>query len=123
MRVRKVLVVEDSKLVHKMYDIMLEQFAVIHAIDGFDALEKLKADADVDAIILDLTMPRMNGFELLDHLKESEATRRIPVIIVTTQGAQSSEERGMKAGAAAYITKPFQSTALVELIDRVSEKR
>jgi two-component system, chemotaxis family, chemotaxis protein CheY len=120
MRARKVLVVEDSKVVHMMYDVMLQQMSVVHAVDGVEALEKLKSHKDVDVILLDISMPRMNGLELLSHLKSNPETVRIPVVIVTTHGKDDETRLGMNAGAAAYVTKPFRGEAILDIIDRLS---
>jgi len=114
----KVLVVDDSKLMHKMYEVMLRAYQLVHALDGRDALDKLGDNPDIDLVLLDINMPVMNGLEFLEELP-SRAPEPPPVVVVSTEGRREDTERGMEAGAAAYITKPFSSTELREVIDRL----
>src|SRR5216684_8061505 len=104
---RKVLVVDDSKLLHRMFEMMLRQYPLVHAYDGKEALERLAEHGDVDLILLDMNMPRMNGLEFLAAVKAQPLTAHIPVVIVTTEGKEEDTERGLKAGASAYVKKPF----------------
>ncbi len=119
MQPKKILVVEDSKLLHKMYEVMLKQYDVVHANDGREALQRLGEHADTDLIILDINMPNMNGLEFLQHIKADSVLKRIPVIIISTEGKEEDTIRGLEAGAAAYIKKPFQNEQVLELIERV----
>jgi CheY-like chemotaxis protein len=109
---RKILVVDDSKLLHKMYEVMLRGSTLIYACDGVEALERLGAHADVELILLDVNMPRMNGLELLAKVKADPRFRAIPVVIVSTEGREADARRGLDAGAAAYVRKPFGADAL-----------
>lgn len=116
---RKVLIVEDSKLVHKMYDMMLRQYALVHAFNGQEALSKLGEHPDIDLILLDVNMPKMNGLEFLGRLRGSAAMASIPVIIISTEGKDEDRQRGVEAGATAYLTKPFRNEALLDTIARL----
>jgi two-component system chemotaxis response regulator CheY len=118
---RKVLVVDDSKLIHKMFEVMLRDFDLIHAGDGLEALQRLGEHADIDLILLDINMPNMNGLEFLDKIKRDAALADIPVIIVSTEGKEDDTIRGLEAGAAAYIKKPFRSEEILVIIDRLEE--
>lgn len=119
MQPKKVLVVDDSKLIHKMFEVMLRSYALVHAMDGREGLERLHEHPDIDLILLDINMPSMNGFEFLDEVKGSEAFRKVPVVIVSTEGKDQDTLRGLQAGAAAYIKKPFRNDEILELIERL----
>jgi two-component system chemotaxis response regulator CheY len=117
MRPKKVLVVDDSKLLHKIFDLMLRNCAVVHAGDGVEGLEKLSENADVDLILLDINMPRMNGLQFLAQVKGDAAKAKIPVIVITTEGKEADAERGIQAGASAYLRKPFRNEELLAVIE------
>ena len=115
---KKVLVVDDSRLIHKMFEVMLRDFELVHAADGLEGLQRLGEHADIDLILLDINMPNMNGLEFLEKVKQDAALAKIPVIIVSTVGKEEDTIRGLEAGAAAYIKKPFRSEEiLVRLLD------
>ena len=101
MNPRKVLVVDDSKLLHRMFEMMLRQYPLVHAYDGREGLERLQEHKDVDIILLDINMPRMNGLEFLAAVKGNAQTARIPVVIITTEGTEDDTQRGLEAGASA----------------------
>lgn len=119
MKPSKVLVVDDSELIHKMFRVIFRQVPVVYAGDGRDALDRLVRHPDVDLIILDINMPRMNGLEFLDRIKREEAFAAVPVIIVSTEGEEEDTIRGLEAGAAAYVKKPFQPEDLSRIISRL----
>jgi two-component system, chemotaxis family, chemotaxis protein CheY len=118
-KVKKILVVEDSRLVHRMYELMLRPNLLIYAMDGREGLQRLAEHADIDLIVLDINMPQVNGFEFLGHAKANPVFARIPVIIVSTEGKDADIKRGLDAGAAAFLKKPFLRDQLMEVIDRV----
>ena len=109
MKPKKVLVVDDSKLLHKIFDLMLRNCTVVHAGDGVDGLEKLaKAEnADVDLILLDMNMPRMNGLQCLAQIKADKAKAAIPVIVITSYALSGDESKARAAGCDDYVTKPY----------------
>ena len=113
----KILVVDDSKLMHKVYEVMLRQYPLVRAMDGREALERLKEHPEVDLVLLDINMPNMNGLEFLDALKDQE-TRRPAVIIISTEGKEEDTQRGLEAGAVAYIKKPFRSEEILDIISK-----
>lgn len=121
MQPSKILVVDDSKLMHKMYEVMLRQYELVHANDGRDALEKLGGHDDVDLIFLDINMPNMNGLEFLAEAKSDPGLADIPVVIVSTEGKEEDTQRGLEAGAVAYVKKPFSSMEISELVSRLGE--
>jgi len=116
MQPRKVLAVDDSKLVLKMYEVMLKDYAVVTAADGVEALRRLAEHPDVDLVLLDINMPNMNGLEVLDTLQGQGRLPGLAVVVVTTEGGEGEVARGLEAGAAAYITKPFDGSDLLGLI-------
>jgi CheY-like chemotaxis protein len=120
MKPKKVLVVDDSKLLHKIYELMLRNCGLVHAGDGVEGLERLTQNPDVDLILLDVNMPRMNGLEFLTVLKADAARAKIPVILITTEGKEADAERGIKAGAVAYVRKPFRSEELLGAIAQIN---
>ena len=83
MKTKKVLVVDDSKLLHRMFEMMLRGFPLVHAFDGREALDRLAEHKDVELILLDINMPRMNGLEFLTAVKAHPEFARIPVVIIT----------------------------------------
>jgi CheY-like chemotaxis protein len=122
MQPKKALVIDDSSLIHKMFKLMLPHTTVVCAADGREALQKLAAEPDVDLIFLDINMPHMNGLEFLAQVKADAALTQIPVIIVSTEGKEEDTIRGLRAGAAAYVKKPFRNEALQDLIRKVMER-
>ena len=119
MQPRKVLVVEDSKLMQKMYEVMLRQYALVYASDGRQALERLREHEDVDLVLLDVNMPNMNGIEFLEQVRAGGGRDGMSVIIISTEGRDDAAARGLEAGAAAYIKKPFHTEEILDVIARL----
>lgn len=119
MQPRKILVVDDSKLIHKMFEVLLRQYTLVHAHDGLEALQCLGSDPGIDLILLDINMPRMSGLEFLGQMKADESLEHIPVVIISTEGKEEDTLRGLEAGATAYIKKPFGNQELLEVIQRL----
>ena len=120
MKPKKVLVVDDSKLLHRMFEMMLRGFPLVHAYDGREALDRLAEHKDVDLILLDINMPRMNGLEFLAARQERPELAHIPVVIITTEGTEDDTQRGLEAGASAYVKKPFRNEELLGVINRLT---
>ncbi len=116
----KVLVIDDSKLLHRMFEMMLRQYPLVHAYDGRGGLERLAEHKDVGLILLDINMPHMNGLEFLAEVKANPELARIPVVIITTEGSEDDTQRGLEAGAAAYVKKPFRNEEVVAVIRRLT---
>jgi len=119
---RKVLVVDDSKLMHKMYEVMLRQYPLVYASDGRQALDRLRDHADIDLVLLDINMPNMNGLEFLAEMRSDPSRSDLPVIIISTEGREEDTARGLEAGATAYIKKPFHSEEILDVISRLEKK-
>jgi CheY-like chemotaxis protein len=116
---RKVLVVDDSKLMHKMYEVMLRRYPLVYALDGREALERLREHPDIDLVLLDINMPNMNGLDFLAAMRADEAHSTVAVVIISTAGRDEDATRGLQAGAVAYIRKPFQSQEILDVISRL----
>ena len=120
MKPKKVLIVDDSKLLHRMFEMMLRQYPLVHAYDGREGLDRLDQHNDVDLVLLDINMPRMNGLEFLAAVKSHPAHKQIPIVIITTEGTEDDTQRGLEAGAAAYVKKPFRNEELIAVITRLT---
>jgi len=114
---KKILVVDDSKTALLMETMILKKghYDLVTAADGADAVEKALAEHP-DLILMDVVMPRMTGFEALRELRSREATRAIPVIIVTTRGEAQNVETGFESGCTDYVTKPIDGLELLSKI-------
>jgi DNA-binding response OmpR family regulator len=113
----KILVVDDEAyIVHILeFTLGMEGFEVITAFDGEEAI--LKAERDTpDLIVLDIMMPKLDGYETCRRLKNIDTTRHIPVILLSAKGRSMDQKVGIDAGADEYITKPFSPRKLVERI-------
>jgi chemosensory pili system protein ChpA (sensor histidine kinase/response regulator) len=115
---RVVVIADDSISVRKFVGRMLEKagYRVKLASDGLEASE-LIAQFGCHLVVTDLEMPRMNGYELMAHLRQDPVTRRIPVLVVTSRAGAKHRDRAMKEGASAFLTKPVQEDQLVAAVD------
>jgi CheY-like chemotaxis protein len=116
---RKVLIIDDSTLIHKLFRFTLPDRCLVFAANGVEALSRLSENPDVDLIFLDINMPRMNGLELLARLKADQALAGIPVIVISTEGKEHDVVRGLQAGAAGYVRKPFGSVEITAMMARL----
>ncbi len=120
----KILIIEDDSYISDMYRIKLESsgYEVIIAgdgIEGFKALEKQKPNI----ILLDIVMPKMDGFNVLKMIKNNSNCKNIPVILLTNLGQEENVKRGFELGAVSYIIKAhFTPSEVVEKIKGVLEK-
>lgn len=115
------LVVEDSPTMRQLISFSLKRFKnarIIEAVDGVDALKKLSGES-IDLILTDINMPVMDGLKLVSLVRQNAQTRAIPIIIITTEGAEEDRERGLALGANAYISKPIQSSHLIKTISEL----
>lgn len=111
---KKILLVDDSSTVLLMERMILSrsEFDVITAKDGVEGLEKARAERP-DLILMDVVMPRMDGFEACRRLRQEPDINRIPVIMVTTRGELASMEAGFASGCSDYVTKPINGSELL----------
>lgn len=126
LNLNKVLIVDDSKLIHQMYRLVLMRYkgcALLDAMNGLEALDILSRENGIDLILLDINMPVMNGVQFMEKLKKEGLYRNIPIIVISTEGKEEDTIRAMKLGAWGYIVKPFKSEALYELLEKVITKK
>jgi DNA-binding response OmpR family regulator len=114
----KILVVDDEVYIVHILDFSLgmEGYDVVTALDGEQALEKVKLEKP-DLIVLDIMMPKLDGYETCKQLKSDPATRHIPVILLSAKGRNVDQKVGFEVGADDYITKPFSPRKLVERVN------
>ena len=112
---KHILIVDDSKTVRNLVSFIMkkEGFRVTAAEDGLDGLEKLYGANDVQLIISDVNMPRMDGLTFIKTVREQEAYRDLPIIVLSTEGADKDIETGMQMGANLYMVKPAQPEQMV----------
>ena len=114
----KILVVDDESRMRKLVkDFLVRQnFEVIEAGDGEEALDCFYKDKSIALIILDVMMPKMNGFEVCKEIREKS---KVPIIMVTAKGEESSELQGFELGVDEYISKPFSPKILVARVEAI----
>lgn len=115
---KKILIVDDSEMVRNYHYYILKNagFWVISAIDGADGLEKIYKNRDIDMIVTDINMPNMDGYSMVERIREERTFDEIPIIIISTESEASDKQRGFDAGADVYIVKPIEPNTLIENI-------
>jgi len=116
----RILVVDDEIYIVHILDFSLgmEGYEVLTALDGEQALERLKSDKP-DLIVLDIMMPKVDGYEVCRTIKSNPETQHIPVILLSAKGRNVDQKMGFDVGADDYITKPFSPRKLVERINQL----
>jgi twitching motility two-component system response regulator PilG len=116
---KTVMVVDDSPTVRKLLTIKLEKHGhrVVTASNGMEALSKINEELP-DLILLDVTMPRLDGYQLCKLVKTDAITKHIPVVMLSGNDGFFDKMRGRMAGSVAYLTKPFEPQALLQTVDR-----
>lgn len=112
-----ILIVDDSPVHMKLTTNCLQTqgYRLVTAVDGEEAVVKAKSEKP-DLIVLDVILPGQNGFQICRTLKTSPDTQNIPVILLTSKNQESDRFWGMRQGADAYLTKPFEETDLLETV-------
>jgi chemosensory pili system protein ChpA (sensor histidine kinase/response regulator) len=115
----KVLIVDDSLSVRKSLSILVEDagFDVLVAKDGVEAIEVMGQNKP-NIMLVDMEMPRMNGLELTSHVRANPETQKLPIFMITSRTTEKHREQAKNAGVSAYLTKPYQDTELLDLIDK-----
>ncbi|WP_017430262.1 response regulator transcription factor [Vreelandella jeotgali] len=113
----RVLVVDDETNILLSLEFLMQQagFTVTTADDGESALERVD-DTPPDLMLLDISLPGISGFDVLERLRAASATRDMPIIMLTAHGREVEREKGLALGADDYITKPFSTRALVDKV-------
>jgi two-component system chemotaxis response regulator CheY len=113
--VSEALIVDDSKVMREMVIACLRAqpgLAFTQAASGLEALERLSLKP-FDVVVLDLNMPDIGGYEVIEFIRGQDKLRALPILVVTTRGDDSSRTRALAAGASRFMTKPFQPEALL----------
>ena len=118
----QVLVVDDERDVRELIGRVLELagIEVAYAADGAEALQALRRDARPDAVVLDVQMPRVDGWAVLEAIRVDPLTKDIPVVLCTVKGERLDVEHGWALGCDAYLTKPFDVDVLVGTVQGVA---
>ncbi|SDG01167.1 Response regulator receiver domain-containing protein [Onishia taeanensis] len=113
----KVLVVDDEPNIVLSLEFLMQQagFEVITAVDGESALTRI-AEMPPDLVLLDISLPGISGFDVLERLRAMPTSARLPIIMLTAHGREVEREKGLALGADDYITKPFSTQALVDKV-------
>lgn len=114
---RKILLVDDSSTILLMEKMILSKysFELVTASNGEEAIAKAASETP-DLILMDVVMPKMDGFEACRRIREHDSTHGIPIIMVTTRGEMSNVEEGYEAGCSDYVTKPINGQELMSKI-------
>ena len=115
---KKVLLVDDSSTTLMMEEMILKQstpYECVTAVDGMDAISRAVIE-NPDLVLMDVVMPRLNGFEACKRMRLEQSLKNTPIILVTTRGEEEYVEAGFQSGCNDYITKPINSFELVTLL-------
>lgn len=116
----RILVVDDSPTIQNLLRMVLRQngYEVATASDGVEGLKKMEGQ-DVDLVISDLNMPRMDGITFIKKIRESKTTPLIPVILLSTEQDQRDIDKAIRSGASRYLVKPVQPAVLIAEIKKL----
>jgi two-component system alkaline phosphatase synthesis response regulator PhoP/two-component system response regulator VicR len=117
---KKILAVDDERHIVRLVQVNLERagYQVVTAFDGKEALQKVEAEQP-DLVVLDVMMPYMDGFEVLQTLRKNQSTRDLPVIMLTAKAQDADVFRGWQSGVDCYLTKPFNPMELIAFVKRI----
>ncbi len=120
----KVLAIDDSRTIRNLVRKAMEDagFFCTTADDGMQGVERF-AEVAPDVVITDINMPRMDGFGVIDAIRGGTANRTVPILVLTTESAAEMKARARTAGATGWIVKPFEDTAIVSVVRRVTGAR
>lgn len=117
---KKILACDDEKHIVRLVQVNLERagYQVVTANDGKEALQKVEEEVP-DLVVLDVMMPYMDGFEVLQNLRRNPSTRDIPVIMLTAKAQDADVFKGWQSGVDCYLTKPFNPMELLSFVKRI----
>ena len=118
MELRRVLIVEDSPTMRQLLVFALRRLKevdIVEAQDGMDGLRKLSSD-HFDLALIDINMPIMDGLKLISLIRGEDSLAAIPIVVITTEGANEDRERAMSLGANEYLTKPIQANKVLSVV-------
>jgi two-component system chemotaxis response regulator CheY len=114
----RVLIVEDSPTMRQLLVFALRRLKdveIVEAQDGMDGLRKVSSD-HFDIALIDINMPVMDGLKLIRLMRDEESLKQIPIVVVTTEGADEDRERALALGANEYLTKPIQANRVLAVV-------
>ncbi len=116
-----ILTVDDSRSMRDLLKLALSNagYRVLQAEDGIEGLEVLQSEQP-DVVVTDINMPRMDGFGLIEAIRANQEYRRMPILVLTTEGDSAKKNRARQAGATGWIVKPFNPVKLIDAIRRVA---
>jgi two-component system chemotaxis response regulator CheY len=119
---KRILTIDDSKTIRDMLMLTLVEagFDVIQAVDGQDGLDVLAKESEVDVIITDINMPRMDGYEVIRNLRRDPAYKSKPILVLTTESDGDKKNLAREAGATGWMVKPFDPDRLVATVRKVA---
>ena len=117
---KRILVVDDERHIVRLVQVNLERagYEILTAYDGIEALDKVKTE-NPDMVVLDVMMPRMDGFEVLKNLQADPRYQNIPVIMLTAKAQDADIFKGWASGVSSYLTKPFNPRELLVFVERI----
>jgi CheY-like chemotaxis protein len=120
MTTKQILVVDDDPLMHRLYQHHLERagYQMVSARNGREALD-IATRQPPELIVMDIMMPDMDGLEALRELKKNDATKAIPVVVITANGHFMARKESENSGAAVFLTKPFSPVQLIAEVQRL----
>lgn len=120
---KRILIIDDSPIVRNLHSVMLKSagYHTVDAENGFDALEKAMR-SDFDLMIVDINMPKMDGFEFCREIRTHDKYKETPLLIVSTESEAEDKMKGFKAGANLYLIKPVKPEVLIENVNLLLNK-
>ncbi len=117
---KKILVVDDERHIVRLVEVNLSRagYEVLTAYDGVEALEVFAREKP-DMVVLDVMMPRMDGFEVLKKLQADHSSANVPIIMLTAKAQDADIFRGWSSGVSSYLTKPFNPRELLTFVERI----
>jgi len=114
----RILIVEDSPTMRQLLGFALKRIQgveIVEARDGMDGLRKVTSD-HFDLALVDINMPVMDGLKLIHLIRDEESLKAMPIVVITTEGADEDRERAMALGADEYLTKPVQAARVLSVV-------
>ncbi len=116
---RRILIVEDSPTMRQLLVFALRRLKdveIVEAQDGMDGLRKVSSD-HYDLALIDINMPVMDGLKLISMIRAEDDLKDIPIVVITTEGANEDRERALNLGANEYLTKPIQANRVLAVAE------
>jgi two-component system chemotaxis response regulator CheY len=113
----RILITEDSPTMRQLLAFALRRLKdvdIVEAQDGMDGLRKISSD-HFDLALIDINMPVMDGLKLIRLIRDEESLKHIPIVVITTEGAEEDRQRALSLGANEYLTKPIEANQVVRV--------